>query len=75
MHRKIRVGRYTSSLLLMAVGILLIVDVFQNTEYMLQLLVWWPVIFVLWGLEYLIFLPCTIGKKASLTTEGDSDLT
>lgn len=55
MHRKIRVGRYTSSLLLMAVGILLIVDVLQNTEYMLQLLVWWPVIFVLWGLEYLIF--------------------
>jgi DUF4097 and DUF4098 domain-containing protein YvlB len=54
-HRKIRVGRYTSSLLLMAVGILLIVDVLQNTEYMLQLLVWWPVIFVLWGLEYLIF--------------------
>ncbi|KZE67447.1 protein liaG [Paenibacillus jamilae] len=55
MHRKIRVGRYTASLLLMAVGILLIVDVLQNTEYMLQLLVWWPVIFVLWGLEYLIF--------------------
>ncbi|ASR45982.1 protein liaG [Paenibacillus kribbensis] len=55
MHRKTRVGRYTSSLLLMAVGVLLILDVLQNTEYMLQLLVWWPVIFVLWGLEYLIF--------------------
>ncbi|WP_225998883.1 DUF4097 family beta strand repeat-containing protein [Paenibacillus sp. BJ-4] len=55
MHRKIRVGRYTSSLLLMAVGVLLIVDVLQNAEYMLQLLVWWPVVFVLWGLEYLIF--------------------
>ncbi|MDQ0495064.1 DUF4097 family beta strand repeat-containing protein [Paenibacillus brasilensis] len=55
MHRKIRVGRYTSSLLLIAVGVLLIADVLQNTEYMLQLLVWWPVIFVLWGLEYLIF--------------------
>ncbi|MCP3780358.1 DUF4097 family beta strand repeat-containing protein [Paenibacillus sp. MZ03-122A] len=67
MHRKIRVGRYTSSLLLMAVGILLIVDVFQNTEYMLQLLVWWPVIFVLWGLEYLIFFAVYYYK------EGKSD--
>lgn len=67
MHRKIRVGRYTSSLLLMAVGILLIVDVFQKTEYMLQLLVWWPVIFVLWGLEYLIFFAVYYRK------EGKSD--
>ncbi|WP_068503520.1 DUF4097 family beta strand repeat-containing protein [Paenibacillus kribbensis] len=67
MHRKIRVGRYTSSLLLMAVGVLLIVDVLQNTEYMLQLLVWWPVIFVLWGLEYLIFFGVYYRK------EGKSD--
>ncbi|MGG4221038.1 DUF4097 family beta strand repeat-containing protein [Paenibacillus jamilae] len=67
MHRKIRVGRYTASLLLMAVGILLIVDVLQNTEYMLQLLVWWPVIFVLWGMEYLIFFGVHYRK------EGKSD--
>lgn len=64
MHRKIRVGRYTSSLLLMAVGVLLTVDVLQNTEYMLQLLVWWPVIFVLWGLEYLIFFGVYYCKKS-----------
>lgn len=63
MHRKIRVGRYTASLLLIAVGVLLIVDVFQNTEYMLQLLVWWPVIFVLLGLEYLIFFGVYYRKK------------
>ncbi|MEC0235410.1 DUF4097 family beta strand repeat-containing protein [Paenibacillus kribbensis] len=67
MHRKTRVGRYTSSLLLMAVGVLLILDVLQNTEYMLQLLVWWPVIFVLWGLEYLVFFGVYYRK------EGKSD--
>ncbi|WP_179030637.1 DUF4097 family beta strand repeat-containing protein [Paenibacillus kribbensis] len=67
MHRKTRVGRYTSSLLLMAVGVPLILDVLQNTEYMLQLLVWWPVIFVLWGLEYLIFFGVYYRK------EGKSD--
>lgn len=64
MHRKIRVGRYTSSLLLMAVGVLLILDVVQHTEYMLQLLVWWPVIFVLWGLEYLIFFGVYYRKES-----------
>ncbi|MEK3789209.1 DUF4097 family beta strand repeat-containing protein [Paenibacillus sp. FSL K6-1230] len=56
MNSKIRVGRYTSSLLLLVVGVLLLLDQMNGTEHMMLLLKWWPLIFVSWGLEYLIML-------------------
>ncbi|GGG11396.1 hypothetical protein GCM10010912_64730 [Paenibacillus albidus] len=51
---KRRVGRYTASILMLSVGILLLLDFIQGTEYMLLLLIWWPLIPVLWGMEYLL---------------------
>ena len=51
---KHRIGRYTASLLLMGVGGLLFYDWKHHTDYMLLLLKWWPVVPVLWGIEYLI---------------------
>lgn len=51
--RKRRVGRYTAATLLIVVGILLFTDWRQGTENMLLLLIWWPLIPVLWGVEYL----------------------
>ncbi|OAB40969.1 DUF4097 family beta strand repeat-containing protein [Paenibacillus glacialis] len=51
---KIRVGRYTAALLLMATGILLIIDEVQGSEYMLLLLKWWPLLAIMWGLESIL---------------------
>ncbi|WP_311520139.1 DUF4097 family beta strand repeat-containing protein [Paenibacillus albidus] len=51
---KRRVGRYTASILMFSVGNLLLLDFIQGTEYMLLLLIWWPLIPVLWGMEYLL---------------------
>lgn len=52
--RSRRVGRYTASTLLITVGILLFLDWRNGTDNMLLLLKWWPMIAVLWGLEYLL---------------------
>ncbi|KWX77868.1 protein liaG [Paenibacillus riograndensis] len=53
-RRSRRVGRYTASALLIAVGVLLFLDWRNGTDHMLILLKWWPIIAVLWGLEYLL---------------------
>lgn len=55
-RRNRRVGRYTASVLLTGIGILLLLDWREGTEYMMLLLKWWPVIPVLWGVEYLLIL-------------------
>ncbi|MFE4714094.1 DUF4097 domain-containing protein [Paenibacillus sp. NPDC056722] len=53
-RRKRRVGRYTAVVLLISVGILLFLDWKEGTDRMLLLLKWWPLIPVLWGVEYLL---------------------
>lgn len=49
-----RVGRYTAAVLLLGVGVLLLLDSMNGTDNMFLLLNWWPVVPVLWGLEYLL---------------------
>lgn len=49
-----RVGRYTAAVLLTGVGTLLLLDSLHGTDNMFLLLNWWPVVPVLWGLEYLL---------------------
>lgn len=49
-----RVGRYTAAAVLAGVGALLLLDSMYETERMLQLLKWWPLIPVLWGIEYVL---------------------
>ncbi|WP_019908432.1 DUF4097 family beta strand repeat-containing protein [Paenibacillus sp. HW567] len=53
-RRSRRVGRYTAATLLIAVAVLLFLDWRNGTDNMLLLLKWWPIIAVLWGLEYLL---------------------
>ncbi|MCY9512762.1 DUF4097 family beta strand repeat-containing protein [Paenibacillus apiarius] len=51
----LKVGRFTASLLLVTVGCMLLMDQLFGVHSMNQLLVWWPLIFVLWGVEYIWF--------------------
>lgn len=53
-RRNRRVGRYTASLLLIGVSVPLFLDWKEGTDYMLLLLKWWPMIPVLWGIEFLL---------------------
>ncbi|MGN7765101.1 DUF4097 family beta strand repeat-containing protein [Paenibacillus sp. 22594] len=53
-RRSRRVGRYTASTLLVSVGVLLFLDWRNGTDNMLFLLKWWPIVVVLWGVEYLL---------------------
>lgn len=51
---KIRIGRYTATIFIMVAGILLLLDQFYQTEYMFELLRYWPFILVIWGVEFII---------------------
>ncbi|ASA24140.1 DUF4097 family beta strand repeat-containing protein [Paenibacillus donghaensis] len=53
-NRRRRVGRYTAAMLLAGIAVPLFLDWSGDTDYMLLLLKWWPVIPVLWGLELLL---------------------
>lgn len=54
MKHKIRVGRYTAALLLIITGALLLFDEWNETNYIFLLLKWWPLLFIIWGVEYLL---------------------
>lgn len=60
-----RVGRYTASVLLIAIAIPLFLDWKDGSDYMLLLLKWWPVIPVLWGIEFL-FMYFFSGRSGSV---------
>lgn len=53
---KIRIGRWTASLMLVTVGLLLLSDELRGRDDMLQLVRFWPAVLVLWGIEYLVML-------------------
>lgn len=50
----IKVGRITAALLIIAVGVMVLVDQLFGLRSIRLLLVWWPCIFVLWGLEMVV---------------------
>ncbi|MEJ8306078.1 DUF4097 family beta strand repeat-containing protein [Saccharibacillus sacchari] len=56
MNPKIRIGRWTAAIVLISVGLLLLGDELRGRDDMLELLRWWPAIFVVWGLEYIVML-------------------
>ncbi|MDO7907810.1 DUF4097 family beta strand repeat-containing protein [Paenibacillus sp. JX-17] len=68
-NRKIRVGRYTASLLLLVMGGLLLWDKLQNTDVMFRLLKWWPAIFICWGVEYILFFLLHIRRMRAAKTK------
>ncbi|VTR62731.1 Uncharacterised protein [Actinobacillus pleuropneumoniae] len=54
MKHKIRVGRYTAALLLVSTGALLLLDEWRGTDYIFMLQRWWPLLFILLGVEYIV---------------------
>lgn len=51
----IKAGRYTAALLLLTVGALLIWDqATGDVVHMQYLIQWWPILFIVWGVEYII---------------------
>lgn len=61
-----RVGRYTASVLLIGISVPLFLDWKEGTDYMLLLLKWWPMIPVLWGIEFLLSIFFSRRKNSSL---------
>ncbi|WP_442603255.1 DUF4097 family beta strand repeat-containing protein [Paenibacillus sp. KN14-4R] len=51
----IKVGRYTAAFLLLVVGGLLLLEQFTSIYTLPIILDWWPVLFILLGLEYIYF--------------------
>ncbi|MDP5276984.1 DUF4097 family beta strand repeat-containing protein [Chengkuizengella axinellae] len=51
----VKVGRYTSALLLVLVGTALLIDQTRSTSYLDKIIEWWPVIIISFGVEYLWF--------------------
>ncbi|WP_127582428.1 DUF4097 family beta strand repeat-containing protein [Paenibacillus koleovorans] len=49
----IRVGRITSAIIMVVVGIMLLYDQAADTNYLGYVLDWWPLILILLGIEYL----------------------
>ena len=70
----IRVGSYTAALLLMVTGALLTIDEVQGSEYMLLLLKWWPLLAVIWGLEFIIIYIFAKGSSRVKETSLRLDL-
>lgn len=54
MKHRIRIGRYTAAALLLFTGVLLLIDELNGTDHIFLLLKWWPALFVMWGIEYLV---------------------
>ncbi|MBG9791938.1 hypothetical protein ABD76_05325 [Paenibacillus dendritiformis] len=50
----IKVGRITAALLIITVGVMVLADQLFGLRSIRLLLVWWPCIFVLWGLEMMV---------------------
>lgn len=63
-RRLIRTGRFTASFILIALGVLLILDQWIKQDYLLSLLKWWPVVLVLIGVEYIaLYLWKRVGQQ------------
>ena len=50
----IKVGRYTSALLLVMVGLMLFIDQTRGTNLLHYLAIWWPLLLISLGIEYFL---------------------
>ncbi|MDM5281706.1 DUF4097 family beta strand repeat-containing protein [Paenibacillus silvae] len=73
MNRKIRVGRYTAAALIIAVGVLLILDKRWGTDYLYEVVDWWPFLLVSFGVEW-IFLFLWTRRRSRRDSEHLSPL-
>ncbi|WP_127539909.1 DUF4097 family beta strand repeat-containing protein [Paenibacillus illinoisensis] len=69
MNRKVRVGRYTAAALIVAVGVLLILDKRWGTDYVYEMVDWWPLLVIALGVEYILLFLWTRSKKRSSADE------
>ncbi|MBY9077088.1 DUF4097 family beta strand repeat protein [Paenibacillus sp. HN-1] len=65
MSPTLRIGRYTSAIVLIGVGALLFRDWLLGMDDMLLLLKWWPAVPILWGLEYLLLYAASRRQRGS----------
>lgn len=73
MRHRIRIGRYTAAVLLMVTGALLLADEMNGTDHIFLLLKWWPALFVIWGIEYLLRFTISYiqGRQGEFRFRGD----
>ncbi|MGM1047426.1 MAG: DUF4097 family beta strand repeat-containing protein [Bacillota bacterium] len=73
MKHKIRVGRYTAAVLLIFTGALLLIDEWNGTDHIFLLLKWWPLLFIIWGIEYLLryTISRALGRQSNFRLRPD----
>lgn len=59
----LRSGRFTAAALLLAVAVILLRDAMTGRDEMRLLIQWWPLAFVLWGIEHILILAWNARKK------------
>lgn len=52
----LRSGRFTAAVVLLTTAGILLHDAMKDGDLLLQLIRWWPFVFVLWGIEHIIIL-------------------
>ena len=67
MNRKVRVGRYTAAALIVAVGVLLILDKRWGTDYVYEMVDWWPLLLVVLGVEYILLFLVTRRRRIAVS--------
>lgn len=65
---KIRIGRYTAAIFIALSGILLLFDQIYRTEYMFDYIKYWPLMLIIWGMEFII----SFIFRHVLTRSGDN---
>ncbi|MCK8487206.1 DUF4097 domain-containing protein [Paenibacillus sp. MBLB2552] len=59
----LRSGRFTAAVLLLAVAVILLRDAITGRDELRLLIQWWPLVFVLWGVEHILILAWNPMKK------------
>lgn len=59
----LRSGRFTAAALLLAVAVILLRDAMTGRDEMRLLIQWWPLAFVLWGIEHILIMAWSAMKK------------
>ncbi|MDQ6421520.1 DUF4097 family beta strand repeat-containing protein [Paenibacillus sp. LHD-117] len=61
-----KLGRITSAILILAVGALLLWDQASGSNFIVMLLEWWPILFVVLGIEIILYSTVLRAKAAKL---------
>lgn len=70
--RKWRVGTFTMSLLLIAVGVVLLIGEIKGFSGLDKIIVWWPIILIILGLEVLLNVVLSKNEHSQIKFDGFS---